>query len=252
MKCPNCNEEILPGSAFCGNCGASLANVEEAGQSNSIHKADTVVNMPSLFRLVVLSGSDKDKIILLDKNEVAIGRETDNVFVLLDPLISRHHALLRRKDDTYEVEDLDSANGVYLNGVRISGPQTLHDGDMMKLGNTEILFTRGAPDLTDTKTSETTIAMHDETPVKPRPVPSLVQQAAAPPPPPPAGSAPIQPPANGSTALHPGPAASTAQRREKSATNLVLLSCAIIVVLALILAVLIVIAMPQFTPGRRP
>ena len=57
-----------------------------------------------------------------------IGRETDNDVVLDDLLVSRHHAILRRSGDQWELADNNSANGTYVNGNRInersSGPTT--------------------------------------------------------------------------------------------------------------------------------
>ena len=254
MKCPNCNQEVSPGSTFCEHCGASLADVQEAMQSkDSLHHAETIVRLPVLFRLVVLSGLEKDKVVILDKDEITIGRETDNVLVLLDPLISRHHATLRRKGDAYEIEDLDSANGVYVNGSRISGSQTLHDGDKLKLGNTEILFTRIAPAAGDLETLETTIPMHDETPVRPQPAPQVAQPGAPPPPPsPPMSSVRVQPQAQtaNETTSPRLSAVAPVERKKDGALNWVLLSCAIIVVLALILIILVFIALPQFAPAR--
>ncbi|GEM_PF-3277367 len=254
MKCQNCNQEVAPGSAFCENCGASLADVQEAMPSkNSLHHAKTIVNLPAFFRLVVVSGLEKDKVVILDKDEVTIGRETDNVLVLLDPLISRHHATLRRKGDAYEIEDLGSANGVYCNGTRISGPQILYDGDKIKLGNTEILFTRLAPAADGFQTAETTIPMHDETPVKPQPAPQVAQPVAPlPPPPPPVSSVNVQPQAqtvNEITAPRLS-AAVPAERKKDGTLNWMLLSCAIIVVLALILVALVLVALPRFAPVR--
>ena len=75
---------------------------------------------------------------LVDR-EVGIGRELDNALRLPDPSISRHHALIRKVQDGYEIQDLQSSNGVLLNGVKVpSGP--LHDGDRITLGQMQITF----------------------------------------------------------------------------------------------------------------
>ena len=249
MKCPDCNEEIVAGSSFCGNCGKPLDEEEKAEASNSVHRAETVVITPTLFRLVVLNGLEKDKVVVLDRDEISLGRETDNAFVLLDPLVSRHHAVFRRRGDIYEVEDLDSANGVYINGLRISGLQALNEGDKVKLGNTEILFTQTPLDMENLEGVEKTISMRDETPQKPQPMPSRAQQVPPPPPPPPVSSVRVQPKDNEITAPHPIPVPPTVRKRGGT-TNWVMLSCAIIVLLALTLACLIFVALPQFAAVR--
>jgi uncharacterized RDD family membrane protein YckC len=71
--------------------------------------------------------------------EVGIGRELDNALRLPDPSISRHHAVIRKVPAGHEIHDLQSSNGVLLNGVKVpSGP--LQDGDRITLGQMQITF----------------------------------------------------------------------------------------------------------------
>jgi len=71
--------------------------------------------------------------------EVNIGRELDNTLRLADPSISRHHAVIRLGTAGYEIHDLQSSNGVLLNGNRVpSAP--LHDGDRITLGQMQLTF----------------------------------------------------------------------------------------------------------------
>ncbi len=72
-------------------------------------------------------------------NEVHIGRELDNTLRLADPSISRHHAVIRQTGNGYEVQDLQSSNGVLLNGSRIQ-TAPLRDGDRVTLGQIQITF----------------------------------------------------------------------------------------------------------------
>lgn len=66
----------------------------------------------------------------------------DSLFIDLTPYdarakgVSRIHAAIRRSDVTLTFEDLNSINGTYLNGSRLPPrqPQTLHDGDELRLG----------------------------------------------------------------------------------------------------------------------
>jgi uncharacterized RDD family membrane protein YckC len=71
--------------------------------------------------------------------EVHIGRELDNALRLPDPSISRHHAVLRRGPEGYLIQDLQSSNGVLLNGNRVESAP-LHDGDRITLGQMQITF----------------------------------------------------------------------------------------------------------------
>jgi uncharacterized RDD family membrane protein YckC len=71
--------------------------------------------------------------------EINIGRELDNTLRLSDPSISRHHAVIRLGPAGYEIHDLESSNGVLLNGNRVpSAP--LHDGDRITLGQMQLTF----------------------------------------------------------------------------------------------------------------
>ncbi|MCV7411781.1 ABC transporter ATP-binding protein [Mycobacterium florentinum] len=56
----------------------------------------------------------------MDQVTIGIGRGTDNAVVLDDLLVSRHHAVLRRAGNQWELVDSNSANGTYVNGNRIA------------------------------------------------------------------------------------------------------------------------------------
>jgi len=76
--------------------------------------------------------------------EVNIGRELDNTLRLSDPSVSRHHAVLRLGSSGYEIHDLQSSNGVLLNGSRVpSAP--LQDGDRITLGQMQLTFVDPKP-----------------------------------------------------------------------------------------------------------
>lgn len=56
--------------------------------------------------------------------------------------VSRTHAQLLRIDDEYTIEDLDSRNGVFLNGLRVHAA-VLRDGDQLQLGDIVFTYTEG-------------------------------------------------------------------------------------------------------------
>ena len=76
--------------------------------------------------------------------EVKIGRELDNTLRLSDPSISRHHAVLRQLPSGYEIKDLDSSNGVLVNGARVT-ESALQDGDRITLGQMQLTFVEPSP-----------------------------------------------------------------------------------------------------------
>jgi pSer/pThr/pTyr-binding forkhead associated (FHA) protein len=60
-------------------------------------------------------------VLSLPTRSLRIGRSADNDVVVADLSVSRHHAELRRTSrGTYEIVDLDSHNGTYLNGQRVT------------------------------------------------------------------------------------------------------------------------------------
>ena len=66
---------------------------------------------------------------------ITLGRGEADV-VIDDPEISRRHAILRACVGYIEIEDLDSLNGTWVNGSRISQSVRLEPGDAIRLGRT--------------------------------------------------------------------------------------------------------------------
>jgi predicted component of type VI protein secretion system len=59
---------------------------------------------------------------------------------LEDPFASARHARIFREGPVVVIEDLGSTNGTYLNGELITGPQPLHDGDRIRIGDSEFSY----------------------------------------------------------------------------------------------------------------
>ncbi len=65
---------------------------------------------------------------------ISIGRHPDNTLVLSSKLLSGNHALLQVANHQLQVIDLDSRNGVLLNGASVDGTATLTNGDFLQVG----------------------------------------------------------------------------------------------------------------------
>jgi hypothetical protein len=91
-------------------------------------------------RLVVIGGSDRGREFVLTARETSLGRGADNDIILTDIAVSRRHILLFGDGKRFGVRDLSSGNGTLVNGVRIVGDVSVHDGDQLELGNTLIRF----------------------------------------------------------------------------------------------------------------
>ena len=74
----------------------------------------------------------------LQESQTVIGREPDNMIFVAEPSISRRHAAVHQSSITFEIEDLGSMNGTFVNDVKVTGRAPLRDGDMLRLGT--ILF----------------------------------------------------------------------------------------------------------------
>ena len=77
-----------------------------------------------------------DVIALPRSRAFRIGRDASSDLQVFDPRISRNHAEINRRGNDYIVSDLNSTNGIYINGRRITEPALLRDGDAVEIGNT--------------------------------------------------------------------------------------------------------------------
>jgi Nif-specific regulatory protein len=76
---------------------------------------------------------------MLDKEEVAVGRDPANQICLSDPLVSRRHCVLRQSASSFLLQDLDSSNGTTINDVPVRERLLAH-GDRIKVGETHFLY----------------------------------------------------------------------------------------------------------------
>jgi hypothetical protein len=78
-----------------------------------------------------------------DLSEGAVlGRGEQADIQLQDTFASSRHARLVPEGEVIVIEDLGSTNGTYLNGEPLRGPQPLHAGDKIRIGDSEFVFER--------------------------------------------------------------------------------------------------------------
>ena len=90
-------------------------------------------------RLVVLTTDLAGLEVALGKSSLVIGRTDENDVVLNHRSISRHHAKVVRDGDRYTIVDLQSANGVRVNGEDYERTE-LNPGDVLELGHVKLRF----------------------------------------------------------------------------------------------------------------
>jgi pSer/pThr/pTyr-binding forkhead associated (FHA) protein len=99
----------------------------------------TAAREDAAARLVVVSSNFAGQEFVLDKAAVVIGRTDENDIVINHRSISRHHAKIVRENGHYHIVDLQSANGVRVNGEEY-GKVELRKGDHIDLGHVRLRF----------------------------------------------------------------------------------------------------------------
>jgi hypothetical protein len=156
ITCPNCRSGQLNGTIFCLECGASLVSDSASESTREIGSGATPITAglstkagndaksgPSITLIVAHTG---DRLRLEVTDELLIGRKDPGKGIHpdidlgpqggYDAGISRRHAILSHHNDSYNIEDLGSANGTFVNGRRLA-PQAavqLRSGDELKCG----------------------------------------------------------------------------------------------------------------------
>lgn len=93
--------------------------------------------MPSL---TIITGDQAGKQFLLAKRPLSIGRDPARDIQILDPKVSRKHALLRHEVDGHLIAPAKALNGLIINGETVTEETRLADGDRLQLGDTELAY----------------------------------------------------------------------------------------------------------------
>jgi len=75
-------------------------------------------------------------------HELLAGREAPDIPLGADGYASVRHARFARGLEDDVVEDMHSTNGTFVNGERVAGPRPLRDGDVVTIGQTQLLYRR--------------------------------------------------------------------------------------------------------------
>jgi pSer/pThr/pTyr-binding forkhead associated (FHA) protein len=85
-------------------------------------------------RLVIENGKKQGQVYRVKSDETVIGRKRDCDLTIPSPEVSRRHCLLSIHKGSVSVEDLESVNGTYVNGHRITAKMVLRPGDRLEVG----------------------------------------------------------------------------------------------------------------------
>ncbi len=113
------------------------------------------VSMPDIAaELEAVAGPLKGSSIPLSEAEVSIGREPSNRISLLDAGVSRRHCLILRTGEQFKIQDLNSRNSTFVNGVPVT-ERVLASGDEIKIGGSLFVFV--LPDAERAKSASTSV-----------------------------------------------------------------------------------------------
>ncbi len=103
-----------------------------------------------MAKLVLSAGDSVLYQCFVDKQRLTVGRDAANPIVIDDPAVSREHAAIVPVGNDHILEDLESANGTYVNGKRVSR-RILQHGDVIAFGRFNLRYinlrTSGGVDL---------------------------------------------------------------------------------------------------------
>ena len=95
-----------------------------------------------MARLVVLTEGFTGRTYELKVDKTTVGRVEDNAFQIAEPSVSSYHAEILLRGDEVIVKDLESTNGTFINGQKIT-ESPLKSGQILRLGQLEMRLETG-------------------------------------------------------------------------------------------------------------
>lgn len=123
------------------------AHIKGGKGSGNKHTTETPVATSSgLLRLTAMNAPSRVEIVV-NKDEFVIGKKPElcDSVISFNKMISRSHCKICRKGSQYVITDLQSANGTYVNKVKLQPNQSfpIHNGDIIRLANSDFQITIG-------------------------------------------------------------------------------------------------------------
>ncbi|PIE17207.1 MAG: hypothetical protein CSA65_09510 [Proteobacteria bacterium] len=88
-----------------------------------------------MYKLIIEDDEGKTTVVPLIRDEISIGRKEGNTIRLTERNVSRRHAKLVKQNGAVFIEDLESYNGIKVNGNRIAGRVAVAEGDRIQIGD---------------------------------------------------------------------------------------------------------------------
>jgi pSer/pThr/pTyr-binding forkhead associated (FHA) protein len=147
IYCAECGFQNSEAANFCARCGAMLEKEGVDAETTLSYTPEALADEASSRvegvegpALVVRSGGGRSgEAFLLRQESTTIGRSPDCDIFLDDVTVSRRHAVIAERGGRFEVEDLGSLNGTFLNRHRIERA-ALTDDDELQVGKYRLVF----------------------------------------------------------------------------------------------------------------
>ena len=155
MYCTNCGHKNPEGANFCSSCGSPLKEGGGTDTTITFMPGDLETDLDEEIHispeeleggrgvLIVKRGPNAGSKFFLDTDVTTIGRHPDSDIFLDDITVSRKHAEIRRGSQGFELHDVGSLNGTYVNRERVE-ESPLKAGDEIQIGKFKLVFLTGS------------------------------------------------------------------------------------------------------------
>ncbi len=152
MRCPRCGHENERGANFCSSCAEPLGEEDttvalellENRRSLEQEIGHVLDQLPEgLGMLVVRRGPNAGSTFVVESDITNIGRHPDSQIFLDDVTVSRKHAVIHHEGAEYNIRDLGSLNGTYVDHERIDRA-VLTDMNEVQIGRFVLTFVIGS------------------------------------------------------------------------------------------------------------
>jgi pSer/pThr/pTyr-binding forkhead associated (FHA) protein len=150
MICGRCGHRNEAGARFCSSCGSALIEPEESTVAHSAledrdstAELEAIADLPEGQGLVIVArGPNAGSTYLVESEPVSVGRHPDSTIFLDDITVSRRHSVIERQGDDFEIKDVGSLNGTYVNHDRVD-QSVIKNGDEIQVGRFVLVFRVG-------------------------------------------------------------------------------------------------------------
>lgn len=126
---------LAPASAPSAASASVAPTASSTLRAGATPRAAAVDGSPAR-RLVITSGAKEGLELELGNDQLTIGRSADSGLLIRDDYTSTHHARLKLWDDQWMLQDLDSTNGTFLDGTRVTVPTPVPLNTPVSIGTT--------------------------------------------------------------------------------------------------------------------